>query len=95
MRGAIFFVVQHQMNISISWQLTACLSSTPQPRTDLQRHNYIYPAVPLLSPPFIPSSLHLYVSIASLTLCLSEPYLPLLLPRFFALPPSTAFVIDR
>lgn len=51
-QGAIFFVVQHWMNISISWQLTACLSSTPQPSADLQQHNYHYPAIPLLSPPF-------------------------------------------
>lgn len=53
MQEAIFFVLQHWMNIAISWQLTACLSSTPQSRTDLQQHNYYYPAILLLPPPFI------------------------------------------
>lgn len=58
--GPYLLVVQHHMNISISGRLTACLSSTPQPRTDLQRHNYLYPAIPLLSPPYISPPLLLH-----------------------------------
>ena len=81
-KGAIFSLVQHWMNISISWQLTACLSSTPQPRTDLQQHNYYYPAIPILS------YIHPYISIASLTLYLFSTVPPSTSPSLFAQPLS-------
>lgn len=78
--------------ISISRQLTACLSPTLQLRADLQQHNYLYPAIPLLSPPFIPTSLHLNCPSPPLSFWILPPSTS---PSLFALSPSTAFVIDR